>query len=77
MEANASALISFIYLALALLILWLAYVIVRFWLEARDEFLHQYGQAHRPVAPVADEQLSEVAEQTDVPARQRRCEPGE
>jgi hypothetical protein len=48
MEANASTLISFIYLALALLILWLAYVVVRVWLEARSEFLRQYEQQRCP-----------------------------
>lgn len=64
MEANASTLISFIYLALALLILWLAYVVVRVWLEARSEFLRQYEQRRRPQQPHA---CGDQAAQTEVP----------
>jgi hypothetical protein len=77
MEANASALISFISIALALLILWLAYVVVRVWLEARNAFLHQYQQQGRTAEPVGDERLSEPSDLPEGLAPQRRCEPGE
>jgi HAMP domain-containing protein len=62
MEANASTLISFIYLAMALLILWLAYVVVRFWLEARSEFLRRYGQQRSLRQPSTSADQSAQAE---------------
>lgn len=77
MDAINPALLSFIYIVLALLIVWLAYVIVCVWLEARSAFLRQYRQRGQPAEPVVDEPSAETSHQPQAPAPQRRCEPGE
>lgn len=80
MDGSTANLLAFLTVALALLLLWLVFVVVRVWIEARNEFIRQYEQrrgrdTQRTVADSATDRPEQQAQ--TVPGGHQRCEPGE